>query len=429
MSIDLQTIFIMQLLLWSLMAFFLAQIRQNAGDDARAVGYWLYLYIAIFVGQIGIALRGIAPLWLTMVPANTLVASAVVSNTYALGAFLGVKVSRWYGIGVLSLYALVYFLFGHVWDVAAFRVIAFNVVVISHSIVSAAFAFRNRERATRPASRMIGWLMVLFIAVAAIRVVGLFDPENGGFKPGAGPWNTPNMFAMAMLYFALGFSAVQMMDARLRHRIARGAEEKTLLIREMHHRTKNDFALVESLISIEKSALEDEGARAVLDRIRARVRSFALLHSRLYRGNVTGRVDAGEYLSLVASGLLSGESAGILLETEIDSLELDAGSAINLGLIANELITNSLKHAFLAGSRGTIRLSLGTEDGSIRLQVEDDGIGLPAAESGEEGERLGMTLISALLEQKAGKMERSAGRDGRGARFTVKIPFGEGERR
>ena len=182
--------------------------------------------------------------------------------------------------------------------------------------------------------------------------------------------------------------------------------EKDVLLKEIHHRVKNNLQIINSLLNLQASDLKDPLLVEILRASQNRIRSMALVHERLYSsGNLAG-IDFGEYLSLVAGQLLrTYERPGVQCEVISDQVTLSVNSAIPCGLIANELITNALKHAFPSREEGQIEVSFRKhEDDLVELVVRDDGIGLPPSLNVHTAESMGLTLVTSLTQQLHGTL-------------------------
>ncbi len=200
----------------------------------------------------------------------------------------------------------------------------------------------------------------------------------------------------------------QQLESSLREQAA--LREKEVLLREIHHRVKNNMQVLGGLIRIQCRGLESEEARAVLIESETRIRSMALLHQKLYQSESISEISLAGYVRVLVDQLrrLYGETARrVRAEVEIDDgfcLGLD--TALPCGLIVNELVSNSFKYAFAPGAEGTIRVRAGRggDDGRFVLEVADDGIGLPADFDPGARTTLGMRLVTMLVEQLDGKL-------------------------
>lgn len=188
----------------------------------------------------------------------------------------------------------------------------------------------------------------------------------------------------------------------------RSLREKEALLREIHHRVKNNMQVISSMMSLQLDQTDDENIRALLEESRSRVRSMALIHEKLYLSGDLSRVNFGEYLDGLAKHLFQtySDMAGhISLETRIEDIEFEIETAIPCGLITNELISNSLKHAFPGNRNGSILVAMAkNSDGSYTLTVSDDGIGFPEGLKPSEAKSFGLQLVQILTEQLDGTL-------------------------
>jgi two-component sensor histidine kinase len=198
-------------------------------------------------------------------------------------------------------------------------------------------------------------------------------------------------------------------------------KEKETLLQEIHHRVKNNLQVISSLINIQLRKLGPGASRDALQECQTRVQAIALIHEQLYQSRDYSRVPFSQYARSLAANVFhaAGVSPGaVSLEVEVGEVALAVDKAIPCGLILNELITNSLKHAFPQERRGTVRVELDqTATGRVRLAVTDDGVGLPADLDFRQSDTLGMQLVCTLAEQLAAKLDVS--RTAAGTSFEV----------
>ena len=191
-------------------------------------------------------------------------------------------------------------------------------------------------------------------------------------------------------------------------KIVANLREKELLIKEIHHRVKNNLQVISSLLNMQMLHLPDEETRQILKDSQNRIRSMALVHEKLYRSDDLGRIDMASYIRGLADHLLYSArttAAPIEMAVEVKKVFFDLTTAIPLGLLLNELLTNSLKHAFPDGRKGRIEIDLQpTEDGAYALVYRDNGVGFSKASSG--GDSLGLPLVELLMKQLGGSMEQ-----------------------
>jgi two-component sensor histidine kinase len=200
---------------------------------------------------------------------------------------------------------------------------------------------------------------------------------------------------------------------RAEAQIKASLKEKEVLLREIHHRVKNNLQIVSSLLNLQSSAVDDQGTRVVFQESKDRIRSMALVHQQLYQSRDLARIDAVEYLHSLASNLFRSygiDTNLIRLRIEMDQLELGVDTAIPCGLLINELVSNALKHAFPDGRPGEVRIELrARENGELLLRLSDDGIGFPAELDYRRTTTLGLRLVNTLIEQLGGTIQLNAG--------------------
>lgn len=190
--------------------------------------------------------------------------------------------------------------------------------------------------------------------------------------------------------------------AQKNEQVQRALGEKEILLREIHHRVKNNLQVVSSLLSLQSRQIEDPKAQEVMKEGRNRVKSMALIHQNLYQDENLVGVDAADYIDKLTKSLLSSyqiNDKDINIHSDVDRLTLDVDVIIPLGLILNELISNSLKYAFSEQESGTIDILLKQQADGITLRVADDGKGIPEDFDMTNSKSLGMFLISSFAKK------------------------------
>ena len=194
--------------------------------------------------------------------------------------------------------------------------------------------------------------------------------------------------------------------------IERSLEEKSTLLKEVHHRVKNNLAIVLSLLDLQSAYSKGTDMSQCLGDTRSRIRAMALVHEHLYRNRNLSDIGVPDYLNSLLGSLAEAfcvDSGKIALESAAGDISLPMDLLIPCGLIINELVTNALKHAFKETGRGMVRVSLDKDDSEYTLQVRDNGSGMP--EDIDITASLGLQLVHSLVGQIEGSMEvdRSAG--------------------
>lgn len=197
----------------------------------------------------------------------------------------------------------------------------------------------------------------------------------------------------------LVFSLFETTDRkRMEEALEKACEEKQYLLRELQHRAKNSFTMITSLISLMEISSNSDEAKSALNEIGTRVMAISSLYDLLSVSDDVTMVRLDEYLGRIASSL-PGISDNITLQQTCDAITLPIKTAIPLGIIITELITNSIKYAFPAGRCGTVTLSLKKTDAGTAIEVGDDGIGLPEGFDLSSGNTLGLNLVTILAKQ------------------------------
>ena len=192
-------------------------------------------------------------------------------------------------------------------------------------------------------------------------------------------------------------------------RIRASLREKEALLKEIHHRVKNNLQVVSSLLGLQSRVVTDHETRRMFQESQDRIHSMALLHESLYQSHNLSQIDFPEYIRQLAAHLFHSYGVAaerIHLRTDLDNLSLHLDAAVPCGLIINELISNSLKYGFPDGREGEIRIELREiSDGTARLVVADNGIGLKADVDWVNTRSLGLRLVRSLAEQLGAKIE------------------------
>ncbi|PRC91954.1 sensor histidine kinase [Solimicrobium silvestre] len=191
-------------------------------------------------------------------------------------------------------------------------------------------------------------------------------------------------------------------------RIQSALQEKDLLLGEIHHRVKNNLQVVQSLLNLQSSQINDATVKSMLMDSQNRIQSMALIHQTLYQSHDFASVDFGEFLNALVPTLVSSycvDVRNVELKIDAGSVFLPINSAIPCGLLINELITNALKHAFPDNRQGEIAVSLTRHDkNKILLVISDTGVGIPSELDVDNVETLGLRLVALLSQQLEGTL-------------------------
>lgn len=198
--------------------------------------------------------------------------------------------------------------------------------------------------------------------------------------------------------------------------------EKEAMLKEIHHRVKNNMAVISSLLNMQSARVRDPEVAEMFKESRGRIMAMALVHEKLYSARDLARIDVADYLTSLAEGIktMFGRGTGVKMTFDIEDVNLDMDILIPCGLIMNELITNSFKHAFKQGGGHEVAITLKADgDKGVRFGIADNGVGLPEGFDADKSTGLGLRLVSALCAQIHGALDYKSEN---GASFMLTFP-------
>ena len=196
-------------------------------------------------------------------------------------------------------------------------------------------------------------------------------------------------------------------------------KEKEVLLKEVHHRVKNNLQVISSILNLQSSFVNDEKVLAILKESQSRIKTMSYIHETLYQTADFSSIEFTEYISSLVRNLIQSyapQGTEVMLETDFDEMYLNLDQAIPCGLIINELVSNALKHAFKNCKKGTLLIAIKEVGSEVHMRIEDNGIGLPPGFRYEESESLGIYLVHALIEQIDAEMKVESDK---GTRFLI----------
>jgi two-component sensor histidine kinase len=392
--------------------------------------YWSLGLFAFLIGHVAMFLYYMPKLahtnpWAIILPALGYMAHALGLLALAKGSelLLEQSVKAWWSWLLIILGFLGGGFFGIIVPSEPGRILVGNIVYMGIGLRGFAAFHTGTKSAWNPG--ITGTLAGLsFLGMAILNVAraaaSFFDwPSTELFTSGL--YNSLHAIMVVGLFLTLS----QLIYTRFNDTLHLKIQENDLLVRELHHRTKNNFALVASIVALEGGQLQDEAAKEALVSVQGRVLALSTLYERLQHGEKSGEMDLGEYLRDIARGVASSigrDGIAILDEALVSGVVAPLSAAIPLGLIVNELITNALKHAFPAG-RGVITLSLFRKAGELTLCIEDNGIGKTETQGAQDQRRgLGSAILEALIQQLEGSLQYTYSSLG-GTRAELLVPM------
>jgi two-component sensor histidine kinase len=267
----------------------------------------------------------------------------------------------------------------------------------------------------------------------AIEVGHALEFEESSELPGRSiTWLTakfPLLDAQGRIYAVAGISTDITARKQAEEALKASIQEKEVLLKEIHHRVKNNLQVISSLVSLQADSLTDERIRDELNDVRDRVRSMALIHEKLYQTGDLAQLDFADYATSLMRTLWRSHSAlakNARLNLAVEPVLLSIDTAVPCGLILNELAGNALKHAFPNNSSGEVEVGFAIDPATkmICLRVRDNGVGLPAGFDWSQSEGLGLQLVKILAGQLSGTVETEPGP---GTEFKIIFPLKENE--
>ncbi|HHZ64344.1 MAG TPA: hypothetical protein EYN51_02405, partial [Flavobacteriales bacterium] len=252
------------------------------------------------------------------------------------------------------------------------------------------------------------------------------EPSTFSFEVGVPLWRswwfyTLGIIIIVFILYGLIFVRTKQLSDSKKHlaneverriaEITREKDEKELLLKEIHHRVKNNLQIINSLLSIQSGYIKDKNIKAVFQKSMDRIKSMSLIHEKMYMSADLAHINIKEYVNLLAHNLIKSYSYDkhITLDVQVSVESLEIDTLIPMGLIMNELITNSIKYAFENRNAGKIHIFLDTtEDRQYKLIVGDNGIGSGKNILEENTGTLGLELVRILVEQIDGTIEKKA---------------------
>ena len=273
---------------------------------------------------------------------------------------------------------------------------------------------------------IIGYLLGRAISrpVTALgaRAARLAAGDRGG-KPVPDSFAAREVAELSDSFESMSRALVGIMDG-LEAKVAERTDQLETLLREVNHRIKNTLNVAASLLALQASMSRSEETQTALDEAAARIKSMALLYTRLHFSSDLEEVDLGAYIDTVLDYLAEGSVGPRPIEVarSLESLAVSARRASHIGIVINELFTNACKYAFPEGRSGKVEVVAKAEGEGILVEVADDGIGLPAGFDLERNAGFGLSVASSLARDLGGSL--TAKSDAEGAVFSLRLPFG-----
>ncbi|RHX93144.1 MASE1 domain-containing protein [Leptospira stimsonii] len=240
-------------------------------------------------------------------------------------------------------------------------------------------------------------------------------------------WSVPPGFETSLssvIVTLLDFTEIKSAERKLQLSL----EEKEVMLKEIHHRVKNNLQVISSLLSMQSDYVQDKESLSVFKESQNRLRTMSMIHEELYQSENLGKIQYSIYIEKLLNQLFQvyGKAESIRLITNLESLDISVNRAIPIGLILNELVSNSLKYAFPENisvkDSPELKISLSKKSEFLELKIEDNGIGMPLGFDLDDSTSLGLKLVNILVRQLKGKVDFSSDSK-KGTQFTIYVPL------
>ncbi len=373
-------------------------------------------------------LRGVVPDLLSILVGNGLLVLSLGLYLTIVAELVGRRIPLSWTVGLVAAQSALLAYFTLVTPQVAARIVVASACGAGLMVATGRVLLAGRPN--RPVSdTLTAWMFLAngSLLVARLLYFLLWNNQANQSPIASGPVNNVMYSGFFITGIVLHFGFLMMLNDRYELRRGRAiadleqvVREKEALLKEAHHRVKNNLQLVTSLMRLRAGDSPNLETKTVLADMRAKIQSVIVLNETLYKTGSYSSVNLAEYLGQVASHLVAAHNSnteGVRLLLSLEPVELETRQVIPCGLIVNELITNSLKHAFQGGRSGEVRVVVEREsDGRVRLGVSDNGAGLPEDFAARQGKSLGLQLVGDLTRQLRGTLEV-----GPGATFTIRF--------
>lgn len=243
-------------------------------------------------------------------------------------------------------------------------------------------------------------------------------------------WSGPPGFESSLssvIVTLLDFTEIKSAERKLQLSL----NEKEVMLKEIHHRVKNNLQVISSLLSMQSDYVQDKQSLSVFIESQNRLRTMSMIHEELYQSENLGKIQYSVYIEKLLNQLFQvyGKSDSVVLVTLLEPLDITVNRAIPIGLIINELVSNSLKYAFPEGrsipNKPELRVSFSKSGENLEMRVEDNGIGMPFGFDLKDSNSLGLKLVNILVRQLGGKIDFSSDSK-KGTQFKIHIPLSIG---
>lgn len=414
---DLKSIILFQILNGLVFTIGITLLWLYGRKQFNGVDKWMIAYIIRYAGTILVILRNVAPSFVSIVISNMLLALGLYILLIGLEEFLRLKSRHIHNVILLFLFSMVHIYFTYQKPNLLIRRMNIH---LFYSAIFFQIAFLMLWRAGKKVkgNKIVGWTSAVFVLLHITGIVNDFIIPPGENIFNFHPIHTAQILLMLLTssFFSLGLflMVVGQQTKVLEDDIERikksekiiqdSLKEKEILLKEIHHRVKNNLQMVSSILGIKSLELKEAEGKNIMNDCQSRVHSMAVIHEILYSSQNISFVEMNSYINMLIKAISNAykkEAQNTIIDISVGDLSLTPKIAAILGLIITELLTNSFKYAFPGNKEGKIDIQLLSEDNrNYTLIIEDNGIGFDKDPAVHEKNSFGINLITDLAENK-----------------------------
>jgi two-component sensor histidine kinase len=407
------TVFITSLVFASQTIAFLVQYRVNR--DIKGLGWWLGGAILQALGFFLMLALGSPSVHLLSIFANPLIFAGQVCIYVGIARFLELRERRWVFIALLASYMLCYFYFIFIESSMTARAVVVSASAALVALLMSGTLFGARKSSFSGSAVFTASVFLAFgLAHALIAALTCLAPRLRSYADlGANPVSEVAFIIPTIGSMLWTFGFIIMVNQRLNAENLEEREKLQMVLKEVHHRIKNNMNTMMSLLDLQAGNMDDSISIGALEDASKRLQSMATLYEKLYQSTGFTRLSVKTYLPSLVDEILANFSGHgqVRVEKDVDDFPLDADRLQPLGIVVNELLTNVMKYAFAGRDEGKITIAAKLEAGQVTVIVQDDGVGLPDSVDAAHSPGFGLMLVQALTAQLQGsfRLERGQG--------------------
>jgi two-component sensor histidine kinase len=404
MILDLKTLSLTTVLIFLVMFTYMLIQWLEHRKRFQGLGYWISGLVCITSAVTLILLRGSIDDFLSIVIGNVLLLSAGSFSYIGLSKFFSFDSKPWIRIFnvVLVLAFIEQSIFTYIYPNSVIRTAAMSTFIVFACALTIYGIFRANRHRTIP-GRIIVWSLyaICLLFIARIPLSYFFFSRTATQTSTNLQGSSILISLLLSLSWTMGFGLLISHEVHRREKSV--SKKNALLIQELHHRVKNNFSIVQSLLNLQANSIEDKTSKTMLLESKSRVQAISNLHSLLNEKENVREVNLQFYLPKIAESILrTYHIEDLSLRTNIESILLDIDQAISCGMIVNELLNNACKHGFCNDEPASIKIVGKRIDDKVSIQVQDSGTGFSEEEL--ENNSLGIKLIHSLAQQLQGEI-------------------------